>query len=482
MQRVRALFAPRDMSKGRPWKRILEFAVPMLIGNFVQQIYNATDAAVVGRYVGDDALSAVGVSGPVLFFLLALFVGVSTGAGILVAQYFGAKNREKLSLTIGNCLTLTALAAVFIMAIGLTFTRTVLRLLSTPEAVFDMAAEYLTILFIGMPGFLMYNVLAGILRGLGDSLSALAFLILTALLNIVLDIWFVVSFGWGVRGVAAATVLAQCISALMCWLKIRSMRKVFDLNIHTLKLRKGIPQEIIKLGLPSGVTQAFFSMAMLLVQRLQNSFGPSYMAAAVVVMRVDGFAMMPNFSFGQAMTTFIGQNVGARRYDRLQQGAKQGTLMALGTAVALTAVILLFGEHLMSLFTTNEFIIRFGMKAMRILAFGYVAMAVLQSLSGVMRGAGDTVTPMWIAIFTSVVLRVSTAYLLAYLTRSPQQPHGMPESIYISLLATWSVGAMINALAYRWGRWRRKLPEVEEKGPGSDDELLHEGLKEGSAP
>ena len=462
MQGIKALFAPRDMSQGTPWKRILEFAVPMLIGNFVQQIYNATDAAVVGHYVGDRALSAVGSAGPFLNFLLALFVGIATGAGILVSQRFGARDREGLSNTIGNCLSLTLVATVLTMVLGLLLTRPVLQLLDTPDTIIDWAADYLHILFWGIGGFLFYNMFAGILRGLGDSLSALAFLIICALLNIGLDIWFVASFGWGVKGVAAATVLAQVISAVLCWLKLRSMEGVFELSLRRLQPVPGVPSGILKLGLPTGITQAVFSMAMLMVQRLQNSFGPEFIAVSVILMRVDGFAMMPNFSFGQALTTFIGQNVGAKRYDRLKPGAKQGTWMAVGTATALTLGILLFGRGLMSLFTQTEALINYGMRFMRILALGYIAMAVIQSLSGVQRGAGDTVTPMWISIFTSVVLRVSSAYLIAWLTRSPEHPHGLPDSVYYSMLLTWSVGAIINILAFRFGRWRRKLPPAEE--------------------
>ena len=464
MQGIKKLFAPRDMTQGRPWKRILEFAVPMLLGNFVQQIYNATDAAVVGRYVGDNALSAVGAAGPILNFLLALFIGIATGASILVSQHFGAKDRLQLSLTIGNCFSLTAIATVVTMLIGVLFTLPVLRLLNTPEVFIYWAADYLRIIFLGIGGFMFYNVLAGVLRGLGDSLSALAFLILTALLNIVLDILFVASFGWGVAGVALATVLAQVISAVLCWFKIRSMREVFDINRGTLRLRGGVPGRILRLGLPSGITQAVFSMAMLLVSRLQNSFGPEFVAVTVVVMRVDGFAMMPNFSFGQAMTTFIGQNVGARRYERLHQGAKQGTFLALGVAATLTLVILIFGRGLMQLFTQTQSIIDTSMRGMKILALGYIAMAVIQSLSGVMRGAGDTVRPMWISIFTSVILRVNIAYLLAYMTRSPAQPNGMPESVFISMLITWVTGAVINVIVYRRGRWRNKLPALSAQG------------------
>lgn len=458
MQQLRRMFAPQDMTLGAPWKRILEFAVPMLIGNFVQQIYNATDAAVVGRFMeeGDRALSAVGSAGPFLNFLLALFVGIATGAGILVSQYFGAKDRKGLSEIIGNCMIMTAIAAVIIATVGLLFIYPALGLLNTPESILHWAADYLRIIFLGIVGFLFYNILAGILRGLGDSMSALAFLIVTAVLNIVLDILFVASFGWGVKGVALATVISQWISAFLCWLKLKNMGEIFDLSVHTLKPVSGVPSRILRLGLPSGVTQAIFSIAMLFVQRLQNSFGAEYIAISVIIMRVDGFAMMPNFSFGQALTTYIGQNLGARKVERLSKGAKQGTFMAILFASVLTLSILFFGRSLMNMFTQTQRLIDYGMQFMRILALGYIAMAVIQSLSGVQRGAGDTVTPMWISIFTSVVLRVTSAYTIAWFTISPEYPNGTPAAPYYSMLISWSAGALINILAYRYGKWRKK--------------------------
>ena len=201
---------------------------------------------------------------------------------------------------------------------------------------------------------------------------------------------------------------------------------------------------------------------MLVVQSLTNSFGEAVIACNVIVMRVDGFAMMPNFTFGQAMTTFTGQNVGAGKPERVRAGAKQGTLMALVCAIALTLCILLFGRSLMSIFTSTASLVELSYHMMSILAVGYIAMAVTQSLSGVMRGAGDTMTPMWISIITTVVLRVPIAYGLAFLTRSPDYPVGRPESVFISLLASWVLGALITLGAYRMGRWRRKCEAKEE--------------------
>lgn len=456
MELLKKLFAPVDMTEGSPWKRIVLFTVPMLIGNIAQQLYNTVDSIVVGKYVGDNALAAVGSAGPILNLLLVLFMGISVGAGIMVSQYFGGRKREELSKTIGNCILLTALASGFVMIVGTIAARPLLELLNTPDSIIDWCTSYLVILFLGCLGSAYYNILSGILRGLGDSISALAYLLVATILNIILDLVFVVYFRMGVSGVALATVIAQAVSAVFCALRLVRMRDVFDMNLYYLKPHKEYAFNIAKLGLPSGITQAILSMAMIVVQSLTNSFGEAFIAANVIVMRVDGFAMLPNFSFGMAMTTYAGQNVGARAYDRVIKGAKQGTLISMGTSAVITAVILTFGRHLMGVFTNTASLVDLSMRMMWILSVGYIAMAVTQSLSGVMRGAGDTMTPMWISIVSTILLRVPIAYGLAYLTRSPQYPIGREESVYISLLVSWVLGALITGYFYRRGKWKEK--------------------------
>lgn len=456
MARAKELFAAKDLTEGPPWKRIVEFSIPMLIGNVAQQFYNTADSIIVGRYIGDNALAAVGSAGPILNLLLVLFVGIAVGAGIMVSQYFGAKDRENLSRTIGNCITLTAITSLIIMVVGPLVTRPLLELLNTPESIIDWCAGYLNILFLGSLGFSYFNILSGILRGLGDSASALMFLLVSTAVNVVLDIIFVANFGMGVPGVALATVIAQALSAVLCLLKLARMKEHFELDRSTLKLDKELATNVVKLGLPSGLTQAIFSMAMIMVQSLTNSFGELVIACNVIVMRVDGFAMMPNFSFGSAMTTFAGQNVGAGKLDRVEQGTRDGTLIAVGVSTAITIVLLFFGQYLMRIFTTTPELVALSMRMLRILAFGYIAMAVTQCLSGVMRGAGDTITPMWISIISTVVIRVPLAYTLAYLTRSPEYPTGRPESTFVSLLVAWTLGAIINYTLFRKGAWRTK--------------------------
>ncbi len=464
MVSFKKFFEPTDMTVGKPWKSIVMFSVPMLLGNIAQQFYSTVDSVVVGKYEGDNALGAVTSTGPLFNLLLVLFVGISAGVGIMVAQYFGAKAREELSATIGTSIVLTALISIVLMIVAPPCIRALLEVLKTPPAIIDDATDYLVILMYGIAGLAFYNILSGILRGMGDSFSALIYLLIATVINIVLDIWFVAGFGMGVRGVAWATVIAQGFSSICCLFKLMRMREVFDLGKKQLRLSKFHVLQIFKLGLPSGLTQAIFSSAMIIVQSLTNSFGEQFVTANGIVMRVDGFAMMPNFSFGMAMTTFAGQNVGAKKMDRVIKGAKQGTLIAVGCSTAITGVILLFGKYLMMIFTDTASLVDQSVYMMRILAVGYIAMAVTQSLSGVMRGAGDTLTPMWISLITTVVLRVPIAYLISWATTTPELPYGRFECIQISLLISWVMGALLTTLFYKIGRWKKigtAGPEME---------------------
>ena len=458
MEGFKKMFGAQDMTVGRPLVNLATFAIPLLIGNLAQTLYNTVDTIVVGKYVGVNALAAVGTAGPILNLLLLLFMGISTGASILVSQYFGAQRHHELSSAVGTCLTLTAIASVFIMIVGPLITRPLMTLLKTPEEVYDMAVAYLNIICIGILGGGYYNIVSGVLRGMGDSISPLIFLIVACVLNIFLDILFVTQFGMNADGVALATVIAQGISAVLCLWKLSHMGASLKLTRASLIPDRNMTKETVRLGLPPGLTQAIFSMAAIVVQRLTNSFGPVIMACSVVVMRVDGFAMMPNFTFGMAMTTFVGQNVGAKRLDRVHEGVREGIRVGLIISVVLVAVILLFGRNLMELFTREDEkdVVDLGVHMLRILALGYIAMAVTQSLSGVMRGAGDTMTPMWISIITTVIIRMPLAYGIAYFTRSEALPNGTPDSLYISLLVSWIMGALITAVFYRRGKWKEK--------------------------
>ena len=454
---LKALFSARDMTLGSPAKRIFEFSIPMLLGNLAQQLYNTADSIIVGRFVGDDALSAVGSASPILNLLLALFVGISTGAGIVVSQSYGAKNRKGLTEAIGNCLALSGIATLAIMILGPMITMPLLKLLGTDPTIIDWCASYLKIYCFGIVGFFFYNMLSGILRGLGDSLSALLFLLVAAGLNVVLDIYFVASLGMGVAGVSLATVIAQAISAVLCYLKLSKMRDLFDLNMKSVKLIPAVAGRILRIGIPGGITQAIMATAGMVVLNLTNAMGKVVVACNVIVMRVDGFAMMPNFTFGQTMSVYTGQNVGAGKLDRVTKGVKQGGLIAVGFSTVITAILLFCGPILFGFFTETPELIALATQMIRIMAVGYICVGVTQVLGGVMRGAGDTVTPMWISIISTIVIRVPLAYLLAYLTRTPEYPHGQPVALFGSMLISWFLGTVMAVIVFSLGKWKKKM-------------------------
>ena len=457
-----SMFRTVDMREGDPVSQIVRFAIPMLLGNVAQQLYNTVDSIIVGRFVGDNALAAVGSAGPILNLMIVLFIGISVGASIMVSQYYGAQKKDDLAKAVGACITVTGAASVLIMIVGPLIAGPLLRLLNTPESIIGWCEEYLTIIFLGVLGGGYYNILSGVMRGLGDSASALRFLLVSTVVNTVLDYVFVAKFGMGVPGVAWATVIAQLVSAILALYKVMRLKDVFELKLHHLLPGRRYFGTLIRLGLPSGVTQAIFSMSMIVVQSLTNSFGEMFIAANVIVMRIDGFVMMPAFSLGTAMTTFAGQNIGAGLMDRVVKGARNGTLAAMGISAVITALILLFGRGLMGVFTTTQELIDLSFRMMKILAPGYIAMEVTQCLSGIMRGAGDTVTPMWISIFNTILVRVPLAYGLVALSKTPELPQGNCAMMYVSLLITWIIGAALTYILYRTGRWKRKAAVVLE--------------------
>ncbi len=453
---LKKLNTPTDMTVGSPWKCIITFTLPMLIGNIAQQLYSTVDSIVVGQYVGDNALAAVGSALPILNMLLVLFMGISSGANVMVSQYAGAKNREALSHTIGTSIVVTLVSCVVLMVFATPLIRPILELQNTPDSIIDDCYWYLFISLMGIAGMGFYNILSGVLRGLGDSFSALVYLLVATVINIGLDIYFVAGLKMGVSGVALATIIAQFVSAALCLIKLAGMKNYFDFNGYYLKPKAEYVKRIVSLGIPAGLTQAIFSSAMIVVQSLTNQFGEQFIAANVVIMRVDGFAMMPNFSFGLALTTYAGQNIGAGLRDRVTQGAKQGTLIAVACSAFVTGILLVFGKYLMAIFTDTKELVNMSNYLMRILAAGYIAVAVTQSLSGIMRGAGDTMTPMWISLISTVAIRIPLAYGISYLTKTPELPNGQSVCIQISLLASWVLGAVITTIFYARGKWKTK--------------------------
>ena len=458
MKRLRSLFGAQDMTIGSPMSCLLKFSIPLLIGNLAQQMYNTVDAMVIGQSAwGDNGLAAVGLAGPIVNLLLVLFMGISTGASILSAQFFGAKDRPTLNKTVGASLFLIVVSGVIMMAAGYFLSPWLIGLTTppTPE-VGDGATAYLQIFFLGIIGSGMYNIISGILRGLGDSMMPLLFLVIACVLNIFLDLAFVNSMG--VAGVALATIIAQGVSAVLCLWRLCHIRHICDVKLeHVIHPDKHLMLKIGALGLPSGITQAIFSTSAIIVQKLTNTLGPAMIAANTAIMRVDGFAMMPNFTFGTAATTYIGQNVGAGRGDRLKPGVKAMLTLGLISSTVLVGAILLFGYNIIGWFTKTELTMQLGVQGLQTLAFGYICFSVTQVLQGTMRGAGETKVPMYISIIGTVIIRMPLAYLLAFLTRNEQWPSGQPIALFGSLLIAWVLSMGMTIVSYRMKFWRQKL-------------------------
>ncbi len=454
---LRSLFGIQDMTVGKPMSVLLRFSMPLLVGNLAQQLYNTVDSIIVGKHIGDTALAAVGTAGPIFMLLLTLLMGISTGAGILSAQYFGAKDRATLSRVVGSSIFLIFSGGVVMTAVGYFASAPLIRLIAPPENVARGAIIYLQIIFLGYLGNSAYNILAGVLRGMGDSFYPLVFLILACLLNIALDLLLVKPMG--IAGVALATIIAQAFSGLLCFIRIFRMKDTVDLDRRSLSPDRALTIRLFRLGLPAGLTQAIFSLSAIIVQGLTNSMGEAVIAANVAIMRVDGFCMLPNFTFGTAATTYVGQNIGAGKADRIRQGVRDLLRVALICAAVLIGCVLLFGRGLIGLFTQTGSVLEIGVMGLRWLALGYLAFSVTQVLQGTMRGAGETMLPMWISIIATVILRMPLAYLIASLTRSAEWPNGQPVALFSSLLISWIAGMLISVIVYRLGWWRRHVPE-----------------------
>ena len=456
MANLKSMFGAQDMTVGKPLTAIVRFSIPLLIGNIAQLLYSTVDSIIVGRYVGDAALAAVGTASTATNLFLILFMAIGTGVTIMVAQYFGAKQVENLSYTVGNAITLILIATAFIMCVATPLTRPLLRLINTPEECYEMAVTYTVILLLGSAGNGFYNILSGVLRGLGESLFPLLVLIGTTVLNIILDIVFVAVMKIGVAGAAYATIISQLLSSAACLWKLVAMRDIVNLRWKSLKVRKLYMGRIISLGIPSGIQQGVTSVSFMFVQNLINSMGYLVAACCTAVMRVDAFAIIPSFAFNTAASTFTGQNVGAGKLDRVKEGNKTLLKFSLMVSTVLVILIIILSKPMLSMFTDTPEVIDMGARFLRIMAAGYIIICISSVLGGTIRGAGDTVTPMWISLVTNVVIRIPVSYLLAFLTKTELYPHGNPDIIYSSMLIAFVCNSLATVFFYRRGKWRER--------------------------
>ncbi len=439
-----------DMTKGNPLKLIISFAVPMLIGNIFQQVYNFVDAAVVGRFVGADALAAVGATGSIISVLVALMMGLTGGGGILIAQCFGMRNFDRLRKTVTGLIYIVAVMAVFISVAGTLYSPFMLRLLGTPENVMADAVAYTRVMFGGMAGMAAYNTANAVLRSLGDSRTPLVALIISSIMNVCLDLLFVVVFKAGVIGAAVATIIAQTMSAVFCVVYIIKKKRELNLEGVSLKTDKCIITSIIKTGLPGALESCLISLGTMSVQRLVNSFGSVTMAAYTASTKIDSIAIAPIVSVANAISVYTGQNIGAGNIERIKKGLYQALAALICACIVITSVIVIFRHQFLCLFLDESYAagsIIIGEKYLSIVCFAYVIAAVMRSYLNVLRGAGDVNTSALSGI-TELAGRIIFAYILV-------NPMGV-TGIWVATPISWAMGAAIPVIRYYSGKWVAK--------------------------
>lgn len=437
------------MTEGVIWKELLLFSVPLLLGNLFQQLYNAVDSVVVGNYIGAQALAAVGSSAPVINLLVSFFMGLSVGAGVIISRYFGARNMESLQDSIHTSLALTMTAGIFMTLFGIIFSPTILRWIGTPSDVMSSSVLYLRIYFGGILSVMLYNMGSGILRAVGDSKNPLYFLIVSSITNILLDLLFVIVFDMGIAGVGWATLIAQTISAVLTLLLLIKTKQEYKVTLKKIRFHKDKLIEIIRLGLPSGIQNGVVSFSNVIVQSNINAFGSLAMAGCGAYTKIDGFAILPVMSYSMALTTFTGQNMGAKKYDRVKQGARSGIIMSLLTTIAISALLLIFSEQVLSIFSDNPKVISYGLYMMHVLAPFYIFLAISHAFNGIIRGAGITTIPMIVMITCWCGMRMT--WILA----SAPIFHDIGV-VFMGWPLTWAASALWLFLYYKKGNWMKR--------------------------
>ncbi len=367
----------KDLTNGNERKLIFQFALPMLLGNVFQQLYNIVDSIIVGNFIGKEALAAVGASFPIIFTMIALIIGIASGATIIIAQFFGARDYQTVRKMIDTLFIFLFCASILVTLIGITFTEQLLRIIQLPEEIIPAAKDYLSIYLGGMIVFFGFNGTSAVLRGLGDSKTPMYFLIISTLMNIGFDLLFVLVFKWGIKGVAIATILSQGIAFISAIIYLNSTHKIIRFSLKNLTFDTGLFKKSFRIGLPTGIQHTFVSLGMMAVLTIVNLFGTNVIAAYSVVLRINSIATLPAMNFAAALATFVGQNLGAGKINRATKGLKETIFMSSIVSVSASILVIVFGKFLMALFTPDPEVIRIGYEYLKIVGSFYIIFSIM---------------------------------------------------------------------------------------------------------
>lgn len=402
------------MTQGSIWQQILLFAIPIMLSNIVSQLYNAADSVVVGKYIGYTALAAVGANNSIINVIINLFLGFGAGAGVIVSQYLGANDIISIKKTVHSGIIISLISGVIITVLGYAFAKPMLQLINTPVDVIDMSAEYLRIYFIGVTSVIFYNMGAGVLRASGDSLAPFLYLLVCSIINFVMDIIFVKYLNMGIAGAAWATIITQTIASILVLMQLLLTKGVCRLSYKYFKIDKTAVGKIFKIGLPIGLQTSMYSVANLLIQANLNSFGSLVMASWVAANKVDNFTYAPVGAYGAAVNTFVGQNFGARKFDRVKKGTYQMLLISQITVVIMAVPVFIFASKIITLFNDDPTVIATGANIIRLILPFYTFFGVCEVLSATLKGVGRTTTSAIISFIGILVIRAIWLYVVVY--------------------------------------------------------------------
>ena len=448
-----------NMTTGAPWRQITAFALPVLLSQVFQQLYNTVDALIVGKFLGDGALAAVTSSGPLIFLLISFFEGLTLGAGVAISRYFGANDPARVERAVHTNILVSAISGLLLTGLGVWLTPHILRWMDTDPEVLPDAIDYFRYYFAGVLAVVLYNACKSVMNALGDSRRPLYYLLLSSVVNVVLDLLFIGGFGWGVWSAAVATTVSQAISMILCLIHLSGPRAAFRLQWRKLRIDRALFGEIVRYGLPSGVQNSVISLANVVVQANINTFGKLAVAACGTYSKLEGFAFLPITSFTMALTTYTGQNLGAREYDRAKKGARFGILCAITVAELIGLALYILMPQLARLFSETPEVIRMATRQARTIAPFFCLLAYSHAVASVLRGAGKAVVPMIVMLGVWCVLRIT------YITLIMRVTHEL-LFIYLAYPITWSISSILYFLYYHFSDWIHGFEKKAGRGSG----------------
>lgn len=438
------------MTQGPIWKRITYFALPIFLGNLFQQMYNTADSLIVGNFLGKNALAAVSSTGSLIFMLIGFLSGIAIGAGVVISRYFGGNKLEEMSKAVHTTVAFGLVAGVVMTAVGVGLSPQILRWMDTPENVMYNSQLYLSIYLMGSLGSVMYNVCVGIMQAVGDSRHPLYYLIVSSVVNVVLDLFFIAVLGMGVDGAAWATIIAQYVSAIMCLWRLLRVKDNYRVELRKIRFHWDMLKRVVRFGLPSGVQNSIIAIANVVVQSNINHFGDAAMAGVGAYSKIEGFGFLPITSFTMAMTTFVGQNLGAGQIERTKRGARFGTIASVILAELIGVAVFIFAPQLIAAFDTSPDVIAYGVDKARTSVLFYCLLAFSHAMASILRGAGKAVVPMFVMMICWCIIRVSFLAIAVPLTGSIQM-------VYWVYPLTWFLSSVTFLWYYRRMDWNRNL-------------------------